>query len=331
MRLHYQTDMLFDLQTFERLDCLTPVLPGCSYLTSVKGCSGWHLSRMFYLTISRPIYLLFRGLLYLASYDAVLPEINWGFSTWHLWRLFYPKSFEAALPGICCERSNKHLLRMLYLASVEAVLPGICWGCSSLYLASVKKKDAPPDTCSGCSTWHLLRLFYLASVEPVLHSTWHLLNKEYAPPDTCWSSTWHLQKLLFMCIVWGRILGRNPDKSRKSFPPCYSQSPLYSFALKFLFLQTHATSYSFYSLATVHCKGERRKTWWKPFPLPHGLKGHCHEIFCFWFFSWISFPPAPEYSIKTVSNFFENSRRYSRLKVSTTPVANGKNLSSEKL
>ncbi len=27
------------------------------------------------------------------------------------------------------------------------------------------------------------------------------------------------------------------------------------------------------------------------------------------------FPPAPEYSFKTVSNFFENSRRYSQLKV----------------
>ncbi len=45
------------------------------------------------------------------------------------------------------------------------------------------------------------------------------------------------------------------------------------------------------------------------------LKGQCHEIFCFWFFSWISFPPAPECSIKTVSIFFENSRRYSQLKV----------------
>jgi hypothetical protein len=45
------------------------------------------------------------------------------------------------------------------------------------------------------------------------------------------------------------------------------------------------------------------------------LKGQCHEIFCFWFFSWISFPPAPEYSIMTVSNFFENSRRYLQLKV----------------
>jgi hypothetical protein len=36
--------------------------------------------------------------------------------------------------------------------------------------------------------------------------------------------------------------------------------------------------------------------------------------FCFWFFSCISFPPDPEYSIKTVSNFFENSQRYSRVK-----------------
>jgi hypothetical protein len=32
-------------------------------------------------------------------------------------------------------------------------------------------------------------------------------------------------------------------------------------------------------------------------------------------FSSISFPPAPEFSIKTVSNFYENSRRYSRVKV----------------
>ncbi len=45
------------------------------------------------------------------------------------------------------------------------------------------------------------------------------------------------------------------------------------------------------------------------------LKGQCHEIFCYWFFLWISFPPAPEYPIRTVSNFFENSRRYSQVKV----------------
>ncbi len=37
--------------------------------------------------------------------------------------------------------------------------------------------------------------------------------------------------------------------------------------------------------------------------------------FCFWFFSWISFPPAPEYPIRTVTNFFENLQRYSQVKV----------------
>ncbi len=35
---------------------------------------------------------------------------------------------------------------------------------------------------------------------------------------------------------------------------------LYSFALRFIFLQTHTTSYSFYSSVTVHSKGKRRKT-----------------------------------------------------------------------
>ncbi len=45
------------------------------------------------------------------------------------------------------------------------------------------------------------------------------------------------------------------------------------------------------------------------------LKGQCHEIFRFWFFSWTSFPQASAYTIRTVSNFFENSRRYSQLRV----------------
>ena len=45
------------------------------------------------------------------------------------------------------------------------------------------------------------------------------------------------------------------------------------------------------------------------------LKGQCHEVFCFRFYSWITFPQAPEYIIRVVSNFFENSRRNSQLKV----------------
>ncbi len=45
------------------------------------------------------------------------------------------------------------------------------------------------------------------------------------------------------------------------------------------------------------------------------LKGQCHEIFCFRFFSCITFPQAPDNNIRIISNFFENSRRYSQVKV----------------
>ncbi len=45
------------------------------------------------------------------------------------------------------------------------------------------------------------------------------------------------------------------------------------------------------------------------------LKGQCHEIFCFRVFSWITFPQAPDNNNRIISNFFENSRRYSQVKV----------------
>jgi hypothetical protein len=45
------------------------------------------------------------------------------------------------------------------------------------------------------------------------------------------------------------------------------------------------------------------------------LKGQYHEIFDFRFSTWISFPQAPDYTLRAVLNFFENSGRYSQLKV----------------
>jgi hypothetical protein len=50
------------------------------------------------------------------------------------------------------------------------------------------------------------------------------------------------------------------DKIQTKFFLLAIHSHLYSFALRFLFIQTHATSYSFYGSVTEHCKGERRKT-----------------------------------------------------------------------
>jgi hypothetical protein len=51
----------------------------------------------------------------------------------------------------------------------------------------------------------------------------------------------------------------------------YSQSPL-QLCLEVSILQTHATSYSFYSSVTVHCRVKGGKPDRKPYPLPYGLK-----------------------------------------------------------
>ncbi len=56
-------------------------------------------------------------------------------------------------------------------------------------------------------------------------------------------------------------------------------------------------------------KQKSKISWHCPF------KGQCHEIFCFRFFSLITFPQAPKNDIRVISNFFENSRRYSQVKV----------------
>jgi hypothetical protein len=80
----------------------------------------------------------------------------------------------------------------------------------------------------------------------------------------------------------GRILGPNPEKSLKSFPAYYSQSPL-QFALKFIFLQIHATFNVFLQihtkristvklLYTVKEKGGKPDR--NPCPLPYGLRIH---------------------------------------------------------
>ncbi len=45
------------------------------------------------------------------------------------------------------------------------------------------------------------------------------------------------------------------------------------------------------------------------------LQGQCSEIFDFRFFSFISFPQAPEYAIRAFTILFANSWRFSQLKV----------------
>ncbi len=45
------------------------------------------------------------------------------------------------------------------------------------------------------------------------------------------------------------------------------------------------------------------------------FKGTVSRDFLLQVFSWITFPQAPENNIRVISNFFENSRRYSQVKV----------------
>ncbi len=70
-----------------------------------------------------------------------------------------------------------------------------------------------------------------------------------------------------MVVNSGRILGWNPDKSLQGFPPCYLQSAL-QFALRLLFLRTHATSSSFsvQLLYTIKEKGWKTENQ-NPFPM----------------------------------------------------------------
>jgi hypothetical protein len=59
----------------------------------------------------------------------------------------------------------------------------------------------------------------------------------------------------------------------------------------------------------IHCWGKLGSQ--NIFP----LKGVWHEIFSCKYFSWNSFPRSPEYPVRTVSNSFENSWRYTRMNV----------------
>ncbi len=70
----------------------------------------------------------------------------------------------------------------------------------------------------------------------------------------------------------GRILGRNPEKKEFS-SLLFAQSPLqYTFALRFLFLQTHEASHSFFSLLLYTVKEKVGKPHRKPYPLSDGLR-----------------------------------------------------------
>ncbi len=90
---------------------------------------------------------------------------------------------------------------------------------------------------------------------------WTLTRRRWSPPSSPLSSTLLLQ----VCLSRGRILGPNPDKSRRSFPHCYSKSPL-QLCLEIYICSKSRNLLKFLHSVTEHCKGERRKTWLKTTP-----------------------------------------------------------------
>ncbi len=65
-------------------------------------------------------------------------------------------------------------------------------------------------------------------------------------PCRCFACTLH-EYMVTRHLYRGWVLRRNPDKSLKRIFLLAIHSHLYAFSLRFLFLQTHATSYSFFS------------------------------------------------------------------------------------
>ncbi len=76
------------------------------------------------------------------------------------------------------------------------------------------------------------------------------------------------------CLSWGRILGRNTDQSSKSFPPCYSLTPL-QLCLEISISSNSRNLFQFlvFSYCTVYSVREKGgKPDRKPYPLPYDLR-----------------------------------------------------------
>jgi len=82
------------------------------------------------------------------------------------------------------------------------------------------------------------------------YCTWWSLGLDIPTVLTVW--TFIVQRL-----HWVQILIRNPDKSLKSFPPCYSQSPL-QLCLE---ISIPSNSRNLFQFLQFSLKWERRKTW----------------------------------------------------------------------
>ncbi len=107
-------------------------------------------------------------------------------------------------------------------------------------VTSVNRKSTPHDQLAGLSPSQQLLSFFMNSLRRFKNS--------------------------------GRILGRNPGTSPKTFPPCYSKPPVQLWIEFFLFFQTRTTSFSFFSALMYTVKEKGGKPERTQLPLPYGLR-----------------------------------------------------------
>ncbi len=108
-------------------------------------------------------------------------------------------------------------------------------------------------------------LYYCSLCTLCLSHKWKCGKREQLPVNWVHRYCFRLQ-----AYAWGRILGWNPDKSLKSVPPCYSQSPL-CFAWYFYFFKLTQP-------LTVSVKEKAGKPDRKLWSLPYGLRNQYSNL-----------------------------------------------------
>ncbi len=118
------------------------------------------------------------------------------------------------------------------------------------------------QNCALCQEFMFVSLFYIRRL-----TGWRGSGERLAAVSTWILGNWFQSKIV---ASRGRVLGRNPDKSLKSFPPCYSQLPL-QFRLQIsISSNSHLLTVSRVQLLVLYTVKEKRgKPDRKPYPLPY--------------------------------------------------------------
>ncbi len=146
------------------------------------------------------------------------------------------------------------------------------------------------DKCIGVSRYSMARLWSHGSQQPILHRLQRMYLRQNQLERLVWLMIFLLSPCFFCCILHkGTIL-----HSWKIWGLAKA------FGVHLLPVSGHL-----HILPVIH----------RHQPTNGHFKGTVSRDFLLQVFSWITFPQAPDNNIRIFSNFYENSRRYSQVKV----------------